>query len=177
MIVADAVARWLKDKGITHAFGIIGGGNHMLFDAIARLEATQIISCHHEQAAAMASTYFNRCSGTLASVVLCTTGAGSSNAVTGVLAAWMDSAPLLVLSGNEATKYIYKPTRTWGVQGYDSIAMVRNIVKHPSGRMSGIKNFMELMESGYVSAITPRQGPVWMDIPKDVQSMEVEYAV
>lgn len=170
MRVTDAIANWLVERKITHAYGIIGGGNHILFDAISKKGATAIVCCHHEQAAAMASTYHNRISGTLASVVLCTTGAGSTNAITGVMAAWMDSIPLLVLSGNEASKYMYAPTRVWGVQGYASMEMVRNCTK---GAYRLVEHPIMNLDYALKKTLSPRMGPVWVDIPKDVQSASV----
>lgn len=172
MRVADKIAEWLHEKNIHTAYGIIGGGNHILFDAISKKGQTALISMHHEQAAAMASTYHNRIAGTLASVVLCTTGAGSTNAITGVMAAWMDSIPLLVLSGNEASKYMYAPTRVWGVQGYDSVDAVRKYTKWVD-RANLNTPFPLEVQMAYESALTPRQGPVWIDIPKDVQNAPV----
>ena len=96
MNVAQAIAHWLADKEITHAFGIVGGGNVAIWDAITRLEKTRLVSVHHEQAAAMAASFYYRTCGKL-SLCLVTTGAGSANAITGVLAAWMDQVPLIVI--------------------------------------------------------------------------------
>lgn len=169
MTVADAISDWLSERKITHAFGIIGGGNHVLFDAISKKRATAIVCCHHEQACAMESAYFNRSRRALGSVVLCTTGAGSTNALTGVMAAWMDSTPLLVLSGNEASKYMNAPTRVWGVQGYDSSGFVERCTKW-SNRASVDTPIRSQLEMAYISATDDPPGPVWLDIPKDVQS-------
>jgi len=172
MRVADRIALWLGERGITHAFGIVGGGNVTLFDAIAKAKKTQIVCCHHEQAAAMASTYFNRTRGNLSSVVLVTTGAGSSNALTGVLAAHMDGIPLLVISGNEASKYMDKPTRIWGVQGYDS-ARVGSFFGNLGFRQNDDADVIPCLEHGYQEATSPRQGAVWIDIPKDIANAMV----
>jgi acetolactate synthase-1/2/3 large subunit len=125
---SDKIAEWLAEKGITHAFGIVGGGNVILWDAITRLGKTELICTHHEQAAAMAASYYYRTSGKLA-LCLVTTGAGSTNAITGVMAAYMDHVPLLVISGNEPSKYMNKPERVWGVQGYDSSGVVAKLTK------------------------------------------------
>ena len=163
-MVADEIAKWLARKGVNHAFGIIGGGNVVLWDAITRLGSTELICCHHEQAAVMAATYYYRTCGKLA-LALVTTGAGSTNAITGVVAAHMDSVPVLILSGNEASKYMEKPTRVWGVQGYDSSGMVRLGCKYAT-RATGLPD----LDYAYSEALKPRQGPVWVDIPKDVQS-------
>lgn len=167
MKVADQIAQWMADKEITHAFGIIGGGNFAIWDAVARLAKTQIICVHHEQAAAMAAAYYFRTAGRIAPVLV-TTGAGSSNAITGVLAAWMDSTPLLVISGNEASKHMGAPTRVWGVQGYGSAEFSRPITKD-AFRISPA-NAMEGLEHAYEICLSERHGPVWVDVPKDVQN-------
>lgn len=165
-MIADDVANWLKEKGISHAFGIIGGGNHILWDAISRLGFTQIVCTHHEQAAVMSAAYFYRTSGVVA-VALCTTGAGSTNALTGVVAAYMDSIPVLVLSGNENSKYMGKATRVWGVQGYGSAEVVREVTKD-SCRATP-ESAIPYLNHLYSLALKPRMGPVWLDLPKDVQ--------
>ena len=173
MKVADWMARWLVTKQITHVFGIIGAGNVSLFDAIARLGKTEIVPVHHEQAAAMCATYYWRTCGRLAAV-LATTGAGSSNTLTGVLAAYMDSIPLLVISGNEPTKYIHRDrfNRVLGVQGYHSHRVVEEMTKM-SVRAMGPEDAVTMLEESYTEALTPRFGPVWVDLPRDVQGMEV----
>jgi len=167
VIVADKIAEWLEQKAITHSFGIIGGGNVVLWDAINRRGYTKLVCVHHEQAAAMAAAYYYRTSGRL-SLCLVTTGAGSSNVITGVLAAYMDRVPLLVISGNEASYHMEKKTRVWGVQGYGSVEVADGITKW-SMRMG-----MEFPVSAQLSAMRriamePPFGPVWFDIPKDIQ--------
>lgn len=168
MTVADAIARWLTEKGITHVFGIIGGGNVALWDSISRQDSISLISCHHEQAATMAAAYYQRSSGRIAGALV-TTGAGSTNALTGAAAAFMDGIPVLIISGNEASKYMDKPTRVWGVQGYDSVMVASRLTKlsyrakQPSRitqELSWLTNF----------ALEAPQGPVWLDVPKDVQN-------
>jgi len=167
--VADQIAEWLAEKEIRHAFGIIGAGNLALFDAISRKAKTQIVCCHHEQAAVMAAGFSYRMGGRIA-VALCTTGAGSSNALTGVLAAFMDSTPLLVISGNEPSKYLGARTRVLGVQGYDSTAVAYGITKS-AVRLT--EKPLRALEIAYWAALKPRMGPVWVDIPRDIQVQNV----
>ena len=165
MTGAELVAKWLADKEIKHAFGIIGGGNVCLWDAITRADYTDLICCHHEQAAAMAATYYYRTCGRLA-LTLVTTGAGSTNACTGVMAAWMDSISLLVISGNEASKYYEAGGRGFGFQGYKSAEVAKHFTKLAlSGPL-----VPSLLDSVLRVALEPRQGPVWLDFPKDLQS-------
>jgi acetolactate synthase I/II/III large subunit len=164
--IAESVALWLEEKGITHAFGIIGGGNHVLWDAIAERGFTEIVCVHHEQAATMAATYYYRTSGKVA-LALVTTGAGSTNALTGVMAAYMDGIPVLVISGNEGSKYMGKGTRVWGVQGYGSSELVRDMTKDSC--RATLESALQYLEHLYKLALRPPMGPVWLDIPKDVQ--------
>lgn len=172
MRVADAVAQWLVDRGITLGFGIIGGGNVVLWDAIAKLGKTQIVCVHHEQAAAMAATYYARSCGRIG-FCLVTTGAGSANAITGVIAAHMDGVPILVLSGNENSGYMGAPTRVWGVQGYDSSGVARTFTKWADRAERGvpITAFLAMAER---AALEAPQGPAWFDIPKDIQGAALQ---
>jgi len=160
---AEAFAQWLVTKEITHAFGIIGGGNAPLWDAIARLEKTRLICVHQEQAAAMAAAYYYRTSRRLA-LTLVTTGAGSTNVVTGVMAAWMDSIPLLVVSGNEASKYHEDGGRGFGFQGYKSWRVAQHFTKLAKPL------HLQDLDDDLAFALKPRQGPIWLDFPKDSQS-------
>lgn len=167
MRAADKIAHWLADKGFKIGFGIIGGGNVVLWDAIASLGKTELVCCHHEQAATMAAAYYARSSGKVG-FALVTTGAGSANAITGVVAAHMDGVPIIVISGNEAAKHMDKPTRIWGVQGYDSSGVAERFTKWGARAMSA-DSVVDLLDSLSGMARMCPQGPVWLDIPKDVQ--------
>jgi len=169
MTNADAIALWINAKGITHCFGIIGAGNIAIFDAISRLGKTKICCTHHEQAAAQAATYYYRTCKKIAPVLV-TTGAGSANALTGVLAAYMDSQPLLIISGNEPTNFFsVSHPRVIGVQGYDSVEVARPITKFAT-RFTGIVD----LELAYMTALTPRYGPVWVDVCRDIATRIVK---
>lgn len=166
MKVCDYVAKFLADEGISHIFGIVGGGNVTLWDAVTRLGKTEIVCTHHEQAAAMAATYYAR-AGNRLGACLVTSGAGSANALTGVLAAYMDGVPLLVISGNEKAGTLKAHNRTLGLQGYDS-ATVATLMTKDAWRMWTPK-FASNLKSSADYARKPRMGPVWCDIPRDVQ--------
>lgn len=167
MKVCELVSEWLTKKGITHAFGIIGGGNVALWDAIARNPQVTLVSVHHEQAAAMAAAAFQRVSGRPA-LCLVTTGAGSTNAVTGVMAAWMDSVPLMVISGNDPLRYLDEPIRCKGTQAFDQCEVVKSMTKI-ARRVTQPENTDFLLNYCLTAALAPREGPVWLDIPKDIQ--------
>ena len=113
--VSDVIADFFAAHDIRHVFGIVGAANAHIFDSVAKKGFSEIVCVHHEQAASMAmQTYYRTCSSL--SVCIATAGAGSSNAVTGVVSAWMDSIPGIVLSGNENSKFTVdeNPLRIWG---------------------------------------------------------------
>ena len=172
--VSDYVAEFLRDRGIHHVFGIVGAGNAQLFDAITRLNYTEIVCVHHEQAAVMAATTYYRMTGTVTAVLL-TTGAGSTNGVTGVVSAWMDSMPVLIISGNENSRFTVSENslRIWGVQGYDSARMVEGVTKW-TARVMQPEDILNVITSAYSLAGASRQGPVWVDIPMNIQASPVD---
>ena len=129
--VSDVISKFLSDHKMNHVFGIVGAGNVHIFDSVFQNPALSLICVHHEQAACMAMQTYYRTSGRVTASIL-TTGAGSSNGITGVLSAWADSIPCLVISGNENSKFITPENhlRMYGVQGYDSSGMVNKITKY-----------------------------------------------
>jgi len=167
--VSDYIAQFLADKEVRHIFGIVGAGNAQTFDAITRLGFTEIICVHHEQAAVMAAIAYYRITGKV-SVALLTTGGGSANGVTGVVNAWMDSMPVVVISGNENSRFTSPENRLriWGVQGYDSPYMVGKVTKW-SERLMVPEKILNVISKAYSIASEPRTGPVWIDIPMNVQ--------
>ena len=167
--VSDLVANFLKEKKIKHVFGIIGSANSHIFDSINKLNYTEIINVHHEQAATMAMQAYYRVNGRLCACIL-TAGAGSSNAITGVISAWADSIPGIIISGQEKSTAIktYKGMRMWGVQGFDSTLMVNKVTKF-SKRIISAKDTIFYLNKAYDIANDKRPGPVWIDIPLDIQ--------
>jgi acetolactate synthase I/II/III large subunit len=174
MKISDAIADFLAEKEIRHVFGIIGAGNAHIFDSILKKGYTEIVCVHHEQAACMAMQTYYRITGKVTAAIL-TTGAGSTNGVTGVVSAWADSIPGLIISGNENSKYLesHKNLRMWGVQGYDSSLMVNKVTKY-AGRITEPKTIRYELEKAYAITTEGRPGPVWIDIPMNIQSTMVE---
>jgi acetolactate synthase-1/2/3 large subunit len=172
--VSDLIAEFLKEKEIKHVFGIIGAGNAHIFDSIHSLGYTEIICVHHEQAACMAMQTYYRTSGSLTAALL-TTGGGSTNGVTGVVSAWADSIPGIIISGNENSKYIdlHKDVRMWGVQGYDSLHMVEKVTKHTE-RVLEANDTINILEKAFEISNHGRPGPCWIDIPMDIQAAKIE---
>lgn len=168
--VSDQVALLLEELGIRHAFGIIGAGNVHLFESISRHGYTEIICVHHEQAATMAMQTYYRMHGKLAAALL-TTGGGATNGVTGIVSAWADSIPGLVIAGNEQSKHTTaeNPLRMWGVQGYDSSGMVEKVTKYSSRVTDPTRTLYELEKAAHI-ALDKRPGPTYVEIPMNMQS-------
>ena len=171
--ISDEIASFLKDKEIRYVFGIIGSANSHIFDSINNLGYTQIICVHHEQVATMAMQAYYRVSGKI-TAALVTAGGGSSNAITGVLSAWADSIPGIIISGQENTRFIesMKNMRMWGIQGFDSTSMVKKITKYSVLVTKPEKSIYEL-EKAYCIASKQRPGPVWIDYPMDIQGERI----
>jgi acetolactate synthase-1/2/3 large subunit len=167
--VSDIIADFLKKNKIKYIFGIIGSANSHIFDSIKRLGYTEIICVHHEQTATIAMQSYYRVKGEI-TVALVTAGAGSSNAITGVLSAWADSIPGIIISGQENTRFIksMKNMRMWGIQGYDSTLMVKKITKYQK-RILDINSTAYELEKAYYLCQEGRPGPVWLDFPIDIQ--------
>jgi acetolactate synthase-1/2/3 large subunit len=174
MKISDAIADFLAEKEIKHVFGIIGAGNAHIFDSIFNRGYTEIVCVHHEQAACMAMQTYYRVTGKVTAAIL-TTGAGSTNGVTGVVSAWADSIPGLIISGNENSKFsdLHKNLRMWGVQGYDSSLMVDKVTKY-SSRITDPTTILTELDKAYAITTEGRPGPVWIDIPMNIQSAVVD---
>lgn len=172
--VSDLIAKFIAGKGMKHVFGIVGAGNAHIFDSVYNHPDIELVCVHHEQAGTMAMQTYYRTRGVITATIL-TTGAGSSNSITGVLSAWADSIPGLVISGNENTKYIRPDnhTRMYGVQGYDSTFMVSKITKY-AARVMDPKRVLYELEKAHHIAGSGRPGPCWIDVPMNIQSATVE---
>jgi acetolactate synthase I/II/III large subunit len=172
--VSDLIAEFLAKKGMRHVFGIVGAGNAHIFDSVYQNPNVEMVCVHHEQAGCMAmQTYYRTCGTVTASIL--TTGAGSTNGITGVVSAWADSIPCMVISGNENSKYIRpdNPLRMYGVQGYDSTFMVSKVTKYSPRVMDPKMILFELEKAHYLTTFG-RPGPVWIDVPMNIQSSFVE---
>jgi acetolactate synthase I/II/III large subunit len=172
--ISDVIAEFLAEKDMRHVFGIIGAGNAHIFDSIGLREDLEMVCVHHEQAATMAmQTYYRTCDRVTAALL--TTGGGSTNGLTGVVSAWADSIPGLVISGNENSRFTRtdNPLRMWGIQGYDSSAAVEKVTKYAT-RVFDPADVLYELEKGYHIATTGRPGPVWIDVPMDVQAAQVK---
>jgi len=176
MRVSDFVAQFIASKGVRDVFTIPGGGCIHLNDAFARNQQISVISNHHEQACALAAEGYARLNGHLG-VCLVTSGPGGSNAWTGTLCSYQDSVPVIVISGNVnkslTTNYTKLNLRQLGDQEYNVVETVKHFTKYTIQ----INNPLEVkyhLEKAYSLATTGRKGPVWIDIPLDVQSATID---
>jgi acetolactate synthase-1/2/3 large subunit len=174
--VSDLIARFYEEKGVRHAFGIIGSANAHIFDSIFNGSKIELVCNHHEQACTMAVQTYWKVTGQ-PTFALVTAGAGSSNAITGVLSAWADSIPCIIISGQENARYITPDhnRRLYGIQGYDSPFAVSKMTKYAVRVMQPEQVVYELEKSWHL-ATTGRPGPCWIDLPMNVQGSMVEDA-
>lgn len=174
--VSDYIAGFLADNGIKDVFTVTGGGAMHLNDSFGHSDRLKCIYNHHEQACAMAAEAYTRLSGDLA-LVCVTSGPGGTNALTGVLGGWLDSIPMFIISGQvkrETTVWASEaPVRQLGDQEYNITAAVKHMTKY--ARMITDENEISYhLEKALYLAKNKRGGPVWLDIPLDVQSAVIE---
>ena len=178
MRVADYVVKTLATHGVKHVFMITGGGAMFLNDAFGLEKRIQYVCNLHEQACAMAAEGYARTAGKMA-VVCVTSGPGGTNTLTGVLGQWMDSIPVLYLSGQVRFETTIAstdlPLRQLGDQEANIIGIVRPITKY-AVMVTDPQLIRYHLEKALHLAVSGRPGPVWLDIPLNVQSSQVEYA-
>ena len=166
---ADLLVFELLAKGVDLIFCISGAGNLAIIDAVVREGSIQLVYSHHEQAAVMEAQGYSRVSGK-PGVVLVTTGGGAANTLTGILSAHLDSIPVLIISGNESSFHCenHASLRAYGVQGFDSVSVMKPVTKMSHRIVSSIEIVRDL-NLAWDSATQNRQGPVLLDFPMDLQ--------
>jgi acetolactate synthase-1/2/3 large subunit len=174
MRVADWLIAELESRGIDHAFTVAGGGSIFLCDALATAKRMKYVACHHEQAAAMAAEAYSRARTGLGLCVV-TSGPGGTNAITGVAGAWLDHIPMIVLSGQSFSGQIIGDSglRQLGVQELNIVDLVRPITKY-AHLVTGADSIKYHLEKALYLAQDGRPGPVWLDIPADIQKAEID---
>jgi acetolactate synthase-1/2/3 large subunit len=174
--LADFVMRTLVQHGVTDTFIVTGGGAMHLNDAVGRCEGMRWLPNHHEQACAMAAQGYARLLNRPA-LVQVTTGPGGTNALTGVFGAFVDSLPMIVVSGQVKRETMMSsyalPLRQLGDQEVDIIAMARPVTKY-AACVTDPMTIRYHLERAIHEASAGRPGPVWIDIPVDVQAAMVD---
>lgn len=174
--VAQYIADFLSNKGVRHIFTVTGGGAMHLNDAFGHHDALQCVYNHHEQASAIAAEAYTRLSGNIAAVCV-TSGPGGTNALTGVLGGWLDSIPMFILSGQvkkETTIWSTTiPLRQLGDQEFNIVDCARTMTKY-AHMITDEKEIRYHLEKAWYYCQIGRGGPVWLDIPLDIQASFVE---
>lgn len=179
--LADYVADFIVSKGITDCFSVVGGGAMHLNDAFGHKEGLRVLYNHHEQACAIAAEAYARIDNKIA-LVCVTTGPGGTNALTGVVGGWLDSIPMMIISGqvryDTTARYTSQfldgyPIRAVGDQEYDIVKSVEPMTKY-AVMVEEPNQIRYVLEKAYHLATTGRPGPVWIDIPVNFQGCYIE---
>lgn len=176
MKAAKYISNFLVEHGVTHNFTVTGGGAMHLNDAFGHQEGLDCIYNHNEQGSAIAAESYARLTGRIA--LLCvTSGPGGTNAITGVMGGWLDSVPMFVISGQ-----VKKETTMWSVPGlklrqlgdqeFNIIDSVSNMTKY-AVMITDVNDVAYHMEKAWFLANHGRKGPVWIDIPLDIQGAPI----
>lgn len=175
--VSDYILARLEEEGVRDIFLLPGGGAMHINDAIARAKGLNPVNCHHEQACGIAAEAYGRTHAAGFGVAVVTTGPGSTNVMTPVAGAWIESLPLLVISGQVKRPDALngRPIRQGGVQEVDAIAMVQPVTKY-AVTLSDPQDVRKCLEEALWQMKSGRPGPVWIEIPLDVQAVLVRPA-
>lgn len=173
MKVSDIVVDFLQSKDIDTVFTISGGGCIHLIDSL-RNSSMNVYCPHHEQAALMSAEGYTRLSGKICASVV-TTGPGGTNAITGLLGMWLDSIPSIIISGQVSTNQLSDGTgcRQIGDQEFNIINSVKTMTKY-SVMIKDANQIQYELKKAYKIATTGRPGPVWIDIPLDIQGKNID---
>ncbi len=175
--VADYICSYLERQNVAGVFLLSGGGMMHLVDAVGRSQRLKYVCNHHEQACAMAAEGYARQSGSLG-VCFATSGPGGTNTITGIVHAWQDSVPLLVITGQCKVSETIHATglhglRQFGTLEVDIVPVVRPITKYAAAVLDP-KTIRFHLEKACSLALSGRPGPVLLDIPVDVQGSPIE---
>lgn len=174
--VADYIIKTITNAGAAHIFMVTGRGILQLTDAVAKEPDIQGVSTLHEQSASYAAMAYAKATGKIGACLV-STGCAATNAVTGCLCAYQDNLPVVFISGNhslaETTRYTGLPIRTYGSQETDIVSIVESVTKYAVMLTDPSDTVYEMQKALYL-AQKGRKGPVWIDIPLDVQGMRIE---
>tara|TARA_B100000427_G_scaffold327155_1_gene337286 strand:+ start:9986 stop:11767 length:1782 start_codon:yes stop_codon:yes gene_type:complete len=174
--LADYVIKKIFENSVKHIFMVTGRGALFLTDAVAAHKEIEGICVHHEQSAAFAAASYAQFNDNLGACLI-STGCASTNTLTGVLNAWQDGIPCIFISGqnklNETSNFTEINVRTYGQQEANIIPIVKSITKY-STMIKDPNDIVYELEKAIYLAQSGRKGPVWIDIPLDVQNMRVD---
>ena len=176
MRLSDYVIQFLRDSyKVDTFFTLSGGGCIFLMDTLGNTENIKYVANHHEQASAIAAEGYARMHGKIGCCIV-TSGPGGTNTLTGVLCSWLDSIPMIVISGQVnkemTTNYTNLPLRQLGDQEFNIIDSVKNMTKY-AVQVNDPKTIRYHLEKACFEATNGRPGPVWLDLPLNVQSFDI----
>jgi acetolactate synthase I/II/III large subunit len=179
--LSDYVMGFVAGQGVKHVFLVVGGGAMHLNDSLARCKEIEFVCNLHEQASAIATENYSKATNHLG-VCMVTTGPGGTNAITGLAGAWLDSTPCLFISGQvKRADSMFRAdgtplgVRQVGVQEVDIISIVRPLTKY-AVTVNEPQSIRYHLEKALYLAQSGRPGPVWIDIPLDVQAAPIDEA-
>ena len=173
MNLSDYIINFFENKNIHNIFTVTGGGSIFLCDALTRAKKLKYICNHHEQAVAFATEGYSRFSNSVG-VSLVTTGPGGTNAITGTAACWIDSIPSITISGQVFLNQTISNTglRQLGIQEINIIDIVKPITKY-AVMIKKPEDIKYHLEKAYYLSLEGRPGPVWLDIPANIQNSNI----
>ena len=174
MKLSDYVIKYLEQLNVKHMFMLPGGGAMHLNDSLGKSEKIQYVVCLHEQACAIAAEAYARVTNQ-PGLLMVTTGPGGTNALTGVAAAYIESTPMIVISGQVKIMDQIRDQgiRQQGMQELDIISIVKPITKY-AVMVTKPEEIRYHLDRAVYEATTGRKGPVWLDLPLDIQAMQVD---
>lgn len=172
--VSDYIIQYLEQLGVNHMFMLPGGGAMHLNDSLGKSQKIQYVVCLHEQACAIAAEAYARVTNK-PGLLMVTTGPGGTNAITGVAAAYIESTPMVVLSGQVklADQIRGQGIRQQGMQELDIISIVKPVTKY-AAMVTEPETIKYHLDKALYQANSGRKGPVWLDIPLDIQASMVD---
>jgi acetolactate synthase I/II/III large subunit len=172
--LSDYVMEFIADLGVSHVFTLAGGGAMHLIDSLGRNKTLNYVCCLHEQACSIAAEAYSQYTNNIG-VAVVTTGPGGTNAITGLAGAWLDSIPVMFISGQVKRDDIAGPrcVRQMGFQEIDIVSVVRPLTKY-AATVKDPKSIRYHLEIAAHMATNDRPGPVWIDIPLDVQAAMID---
>lgn len=172
--LSDYIFQFIAEQGVKHVFMFPGGGAMHLVDSLGRCKGLELVCNLHEQACTIAADAYSKVTNNLG-VAVVTTGPGGTNAITGVVAAWLDSTPCMIISGQVKRSDLKGSLgiRQLGVQEVDIVTLVKSVTKY-AVTVTNPDEIKYHMEKAFWLAKGGRPGPVWVDIPLDVQASEID---
>ena len=174
--IADYISHFISDVlKVNTIFGVTGGGSMYLTEGVRKNKNLKFVCNHHEQASAMAAVGYSKMNDGPAAAMV-TTGCGGTNTITGLLTAWQDSCPVLFISGQINSSETFSVAggsgRGFGVQEADIVSIVKPITKF-AYMVKEVDEVFYMLQDAFFALLTPRKGPVWLDVPMDIQKAKI----